>query len=1583
MEDNNEIYEGYMPDDGEKLSGLKYSDSKKVPSFVEAGYGARAANLNVPRTQRLADIVGQSDYGNSIYDEQGFSMGQVENLEDTRANIQPFIDKLGAGIGTFAGKTVTATVGGLGTLFYGVPNAIAEGRFSAIFDNDFNKSLEKVNEDIDDTFKVYASEAERNGSFWDQSLGSAHWWTKSLLGDGMSFTAGAILSAYAMGGIGSAIGAGSKAIGLTGALQKGAVAAGSFIDDAGMAARSLANKSLLGGNLPEFTLNQMQSAGRISKAANTLKGASQAFNGSEKILSLDNAAAWDKLVGGAKQFGGLATRFAVGSMYEGGVEANDFIKQSLDRYKQQYAELNNGVEPTDEQLDEYKLKILPTANTLFAANVALVGASNLAVLPGIFGKGVNETIKSARKNIVMQTVDDVIKPVLKDETLTGFQKATKLAWRAAKPLASEGLMEEGGQNFAKNMALDYVDKHYNPDSAKNTYNMMNSLGNAFNQAYGTIDGWKEIMAGMVIGGFGSPNIKKIGRFEKTEDGKTRWNPLSLDVDKSWWTGGIIGEFQTHRENNKRAQELIDDYNAQDKESAMEYFKQNRSVNQGIAGQISDINHQNTLGGVLDEAAAQGDFFTAKNAEQDKFHSYIKSRVDAGYYETLESELIDPIKEMSDEEFGEAFGYKNMSKQDLAKRKSKTINEAKQSIKDIVDAINFVDSRMSFNLGTEEGRMRRDLNIYSIATSKSVGKRIDQLNDVINNAISDRLVNKADNMTFETPKTVLEAYKFANNIVEAYETKDVSPEELELKEQLESALQDLPKLLRRKEEALELYAVAKDPKAFNNFWKTERVAELIKKRMDEAAEKIAEAQNEEYAEAEKLIDEDVNPETAAKQTGAELTTALKILDNKNKIKEAKKAKSIKNLLSALNKDLPLEHQFKDENELLEELIDIIEDEGSTDEQINAAEALSNQINQLIEEANQPLRKDSDKNLTKEGLIDETDNDRQPSDESDITTNTNNVDEINKDLRKNDGVTETDSDSEKLIDAFNHIAWNNVLYDQSTGQFTYSGIDPKASKLLQDFRKLSVGQKIEFKVNPTAEFPAEDIEHIKIDILINREVVGYVHTTDYIRPDRVATKDDNLARNKEELIKLREAILNGLTETTLEKIGNGRLITAREFGGKRTDNIPTNDALPDKNLVITVANNGEIDKKNLPKNSLILNQKSVEQGKGNNFKNGIFALIPVNKVNDNDVEKISYIAAPLSPQTLKPEQSETITNLVEMSLRNQTGVWINDNQAEFDAISKSIGNQTSYRDELTDQKVEFSPSSLTGLRNVIKLFTYDRVSLKDDLGVDGEAKSTKKIFGINKVKDGSIVVSFGTPKNVTSFKIKQNEAGESQFFIKQAGRSAWEQIESEGFFDSLRADISNHMSQSFFYHNKSLIRTSNLQIPTVENVDGKLSVKFSTKTYPEFLKDNTQTNLRSVDLGDGDYSYTVQRNIVFSTPKVEKIEILEGNVESKWSEELMNLASEQYESQQRPEVREKPKLQQRRGNGKSIERKKPLSDEDLMPNFSEAVEESTEFKTKSKANTLQMDFITFAKMQEPEIKRSLIAMNRNKEIEVKCK
>lgn len=215
MEELDNNLSGYINEGGSGLDSVvnQRRRSGKQPSYGQS-YRNKSSEFSqkIPYTQRLSDVIGQSDYGDSTYDEDIERLDQLYDLEDTRANIQPFIHKLGAGIGTFAGKTATATVGGLGTLFYGVPKAIIDGEFSSIFDNDFNKALEKANESIDDTFKVYASEAERNGSFWDQSLGSTHWWTKSLLGDGMSFTAGAILSAYAMGGIIGSIGKAANAL---------------------------------------------------------------------------------------------------------------------------------------------------------------------------------------------------------------------------------------------------------------------------------------------------------------------------------------------------------------------------------------------------------------------------------------------------------------------------------------------------------------------------------------------------------------------------------------------------------------------------------------------------------------------------------------------------------------------------------------------------------------------------------------------------------------------------------------------------------------------------------------------------------------------------------------------------------------------------------------------------------------------------------------------------------------------------------------------------------------------------------------------------------------------------------------------------------------------------------------------------------------------------------------------------------------------------------------------------------------------------------------------------------------------------
>ena len=181
-------------------------------------------------------------------------------------------------------------------------------------------------------------------------------------------------------------------------------------------------------------------------------------------------------------------------MYEGAVEANDYLRQADSKNTQEYYE-KFGEPQTQEDIDkfnEYKKEFrdhsLNVANAVFLSNLALVGGSQIATLPSVFGKGVNESINASRKKVFERIVDGLKEAFVPAAEKNGFAKGLQIAKNIAKPLASEGLMEEGGQNFVKNMALDYIDKHYNPDAAKNNYDLANSLGNAFQNAYMTTDG---------------------------------------------------------------------------------------------------------------------------------------------------------------------------------------------------------------------------------------------------------------------------------------------------------------------------------------------------------------------------------------------------------------------------------------------------------------------------------------------------------------------------------------------------------------------------------------------------------------------------------------------------------------------------------------------------------------------------------------------------------------------------------------------------------------------------------------------------------------------------------------------------------------------------------------------------------------------------------------------------------------------------------------------------------------------------------------------------------------------------------------
>ena len=321
----------------------------------------------------------------------------------------------------------------------------------------------------------------------------------------MSFTAGAILSSYAFGALGSA----AKGLNALGKVSKAA-------------------------EIGEEVSN-------LSKVANALKASSSTLTGAEVAGDVINKAnKLNQFLTGTGKFAKIGTNLMIGSGYEAGTESSDFIQQATAKHTQDY--INKNGEPTtpeqkqayQEDITKFNNDILPTANAIFAGNLVLVGASHLATLPTVFGAGLKNTIVEAvESNVLKAGTKAGERAILESAEKKGIGKILGTAVKLMTPAYAEGVQEEGGQNLMKNLGLDYVSKAYNPDSAKRTYDLANSFGNSLEQAYATKDGWKEILSGMIIGSLGAPNLSKIGRMSQNEDGTKSFKPSLLNPEKAW------------------------------------------------------------------------------------------------------------------------------------------------------------------------------------------------------------------------------------------------------------------------------------------------------------------------------------------------------------------------------------------------------------------------------------------------------------------------------------------------------------------------------------------------------------------------------------------------------------------------------------------------------------------------------------------------------------------------------------------------------------------------------------------------------------------------------------------------------------------------------------------------------------------------------------------------------------------------------------------------------------------------------------------------------------------------------------------
>jgi hypothetical protein len=148
----------------------------------------------------VGELIGQP----SKYDESGISMGDILDLENQRALLQPGMAKIGSGLGRLVTTTGTKFLEGLGYAASALP-AIVEGDITVLTDNTFSKAMSNAEEYLkEETFPIYKTNFYKQGNILQQ-MGTLEFWTDDVV-DGAAFMLQGLLGSAAISQVGKGLG---------------------------------------------------------------------------------------------------------------------------------------------------------------------------------------------------------------------------------------------------------------------------------------------------------------------------------------------------------------------------------------------------------------------------------------------------------------------------------------------------------------------------------------------------------------------------------------------------------------------------------------------------------------------------------------------------------------------------------------------------------------------------------------------------------------------------------------------------------------------------------------------------------------------------------------------------------------------------------------------------------------------------------------------------------------------------------------------------------------------------------------------------------------------------------------------------------------------------------------------------------------------------------------------------------------------------------------------------------------------------------------------------------------------------------
>jgi len=684
------------------VSGLRGVNRKKQPSRQEQFNmaapvsGSPYSTMDILRDQTQGQLqsssreyIGNTELGQSRYDDDISQYSQTLDLNNTRGELQPWYDQLGAGVakmGILAGTTfLDGTIGvvaGIGNIITGGEDGRPE--FSDFWNNPVSKALQSVNEWSETAIPNYYTNEElkntENGE-WYKDIFSANFIGDKVLKN-FGFAVGAFYSGKLYTGLLTKAMTLSKA--RTAFKTAGTLGGDVLKGEQAVSALKSGNAALAG----EAIISEAAAAAKQIKTApwimKTVGGVTGAL-GEAKIEALHTSK--DNM------------EYKIGLLNKDEMIANEtesFLNSLTEAEKEIYGKnllidaegnITEQVTPegqaiinqrVDKKYNDAVKKIAEDAkdvgNMDFILNMSLLSLSNMWQFGKAYAGGYN-TGKKAIGSVVKEGGEEAGK--LATYAYKAPNKLKTFAKIASNPLVegNEEMMQQAAA-FASGYKYNSSDTFnmlgINDVNSNKSLSLLEAMGKGVLDTYGDASQWEQFAIGALTGIVGVPQVS----FSKIKSGN--YNPMA---------GGVWEDIKDYRESTKEEREKVDTLNK--RLSDPKYIELYKGL----------IRHQ-TLDTAMVESLENNDSFNFKNAEHQQMISDIITFHNTGrlqdFFDNIDSMAsvqlsdIDDIKSQSvNKQTGKSIFDNATKDEDVinhVKKQADKLKKASENYKKIYDTI---------------------------------------------------------------------------------------------------------------------------------------------------------------------------------------------------------------------------------------------------------------------------------------------------------------------------------------------------------------------------------------------------------------------------------------------------------------------------------------------------------------------------------------------------------------------------------------------------------------------------------------------------------------------------------------------------------------------------------------------------------------------------------------------------------------------------------------------------------------------------------------------------------------------------------